>query len=265
MNKLYGSLVGVVIALLVWIVTGIGTAGERKGFVPPEVYKELVAREAKILQQSLKDSPKDAQLARARLAAVMIARLALDAQLEEGTGGVEETALKVAKLLGNKDMLGAARKLADSLPGVSGGGKLENFDARPLVGEASDTMDHLRPKKKGGDGIHADLQTSGPLKNLNGIEEKVRSLAKKKLSDAALKKSAYEMVLLGYRTAVLAEVVNDFAPAQNAKLWRDLSAQMRSAGINLARASEKKDAAAIFKAGASLDASCNNCHSKFRQ
>jgi len=265
MNRAYAVVAGVTAGTVLWVMTGLGRAGgEDKAFLPADAYKELVAREAKILQDSLKGTPTDDQLARAKLAAVMIARLALDTQVKEGTSGVESAALEIAKLLAGKDQLAAARKLAASLPDGSTGGKLTAFDAKALVGEVMDTMNHLRQKKKGGDGIHPDLQTSGPLKNLNGTEEKIRSLAKKKLSDAALEKSAKEMVLLGYRTAVFAEVINDLAPAQDTKLWRDSSAQMRAASIQLAQASQKRDADAIFKAGSSLDASCNACHSKFK-
>jgi len=264
MNRAYALAAGVTIGSVLWVMTGLGRAeGEDKAFLPADAYKELVAREVKSLQESLKGSPNEEQLARAKLAAVMIARLALDTKAEDAAG-VENAALQIAKLLGGKDQLAAARKLAASLSSNTAAGKLTAFDAKPLVGEVMDTMNHLRQKKKGGDGMHPDLQTSGPLKNLNGIEEKIRSLAKKKLTDAALKKSASEMVLLGYRTAVLADVVNDLAPAQKTKLWRDFSAQMRAASIRLAQASRKRDADAIFKAASSLEASCTSCHSEFK-
>jgi cytochrome c556 len=263
MKKLGGLAASLALGIALWVVTGPGRAGSNnKPFVPSDIYKELVGREAKILKDSLKGSPSEEQLVRARLAAVMLARLALDADNVGGeAAGLQRTALQIAKLLGNKD-IAEARKLAAAKVVV--GGKVEVFDARPLIADAMDAMNHLRQKKNGGDGIHPDLQTSGPLKNLNGIEEKIRTLAKRKLTDTALNKSAKEMVLLGYRTAVLAEVVNDFAPGQKTKQWRDFSAQMRDASINLAQASQKKDAAAIFKAGSRLDASCNDCHKVFR-
>jgi hypothetical protein len=89
-------------------------------------------------------------------------------------------------------------------------------------------------------------------------------LAKEKLTDDALSNLAQEIMLLGYRTAVLAEITNDFAPADQTKQWPNFAVQMRNASIGLARASEKKDANAIFKAAISLDASCTNCHQVFR-
>jgi hypothetical protein len=264
MKKLHGLAASLAAASALWVVAASGEAGsEDKGFLPPNVYRELVARETKILQENLKGSPTDEQLARAKLAAVMLARFALDAKGAGDTAGVEHVALQVAKLLAEKDKIAEARKLAGA--DVTPGGKLEPFDAKPFIGDVMDSMNHLRQKKKGGDGIHPDLQTSGPLKNLNGIEEKLRTLAKKKLTDAALNKSAKEMVLLGYRTAVLAEVVNDLAPAQKTKQWRDLALQMRKASMDLAQASVKKDADGIFKAGTRLDASCSSCHSVFKQ
>jgi hypothetical protein len=262
MNKLHGLAACLVFGVAV---SGIGpgrAGGEHKGFLPADVYKVLVARETAILKDSLKGSPTEEQLTRAKVAAVMLARLALDADKEAGATGVQSMALQVAKLLAVKDKIADARKLIAA--GAAPGGKLEAFDAKPLLGDVMELMNHLRQKKNGGDGMHPDLQTSGPLKNLNGIEEKIRSLAKKKLSDKALSMSAKEMVVLGFRTAVLAEVANDFAPAQKTKDWRDFSTHMRTAAIALARAAHKNDANGIFKAGTSLDASCNNCHKVFR-
>jgi hypothetical protein len=250
-----------VFALALWLAAAPGKAGDdNKTFLPPDVYKELVLRENKILHENLKGTPSADQLARAKVAAVMVVRFSLDTG--KGDARVAQRALAIARLLGDKDKIAEARKLADADPPA--GGKLEPFDARPLVGDAVDAMNHLRPKKKGGDGMHPDLQTTGPLKNLNSIEEKFHTLAKKKLTPTALGKSAKEMVLLGYRTAVLAEVVNDLAPAQKTKQWRDFAMQMRASAISLAHASEKKDADGIFKAGTSLDASCNNCHAVFK-
>jgi hypothetical protein len=264
MKRLHGFAASLAFGVAWWLAAGPGSAGgDNKEFLPPDVYKELVARETKILQEKLKGAPAGEQIARAKVAAVMLARFALDADKKAGeTAGLERMALQVARLLANKDKIAEAQKLAasETVPG----GTLEGFDAKPLIGDVMELMDHLRQKKKGGDGIHSDLQTSGPLKNLNGIEEKFRTLAKNKLKDAALNKSAKEMVLLGYRTAVLAEVVSDLAPAQKTKQWRELAAQMHKASMDLARASEKKDADGIFKAGTRLDAACSSCHSVFK-
>jgi hypothetical protein len=265
MNKLCGLLACLAHGPELWIVTGLGRAdGESKKLLPPDVYEELVAREAKILADSLKGTPDDDHVARAKLAAVMIARFALEADKAD-TAGVEAAALKIAKALGNKDTIAEARKLAAALANGGSGGKLQPLNAKMYIDDVMDTMNNLRQKKKGGDGIHPDLQTSGPLKALNGGEEKIRSLAKKKLTETALKKSAKEMVLFGYQLAVLAEVVDDLAPAQKTKEWRDLSRDMRSAAIKLAEASQKKDADGIFMAGTSLDSSCSRCHSAFRK
>ena len=258
----------ITVGLALWILTGLGMAKAagshscRRTFI-----RSWWRRAAKIAMENLTGTPDEKQITRAKLAAVMIARYALDADLDGQTAAVEHAALKLAKMVSHKEKIAEARKLAAALPGLKGkaGARLEPVHAKSLVDEVLDTMDPLRPRKKGGDGIHPDLQTSGPLKSLNGVEEKVRSLAKKKLSDAALKKSAREMVLFGYQMAVLAEVVADFAPAQQTKEWRELSSQMRAASISLAQAAQKKDAGAIHKAGSSLDAACNQCHSAFRK
>jgi Cytochrome C' len=267
MKLLHGTLVTFSLLSILWIMGSPGRAGEKKASLPADVYKELVAREVKTLEENLKGSPSEDQLARAKLAAVMIAWMAVDAQ-GGGQAAVEHAAIKTAKLLADKGKIGEARQLAASLTAIKGSvAVLEPIPTVALVGEdVMDTMNHLRMKKKGGDGMHPDLQTSGPLKSLNGLEEKFRSLAKKKLTDANVKKSAKELVLLGYRTAVLAEVVDEYAPKQKkAQQWHELSMQMRDASIELAQAAKKKDAAAIFKAGEKLDSSCTQCHSAFRK
>src|SRR5262249_36090237 len=52
-------------------------------------------------------------------------------------------------------------------------------------------MDILQPQKKGGDGIASELQVNIRLKGaLNGIEEKVRNLASKKLTEPVLDKAS---------------------------------------------------------------------------
>jgi len=186
---------------------------------------------------------------------------------------MQHAALQVAKMLGDKGKIPEALKLAEALTSklpTPRPGLVEANMKKVFGGDVMALMDHLRPKAKGGDGIHQALQTSVPLKGaLNGIEEKIRALAKKKMTDANMSKSAAEMVLLGYRLAVLAEVTDDFAPAMKSgkkdpKVWHELSVQMRDSALAMAAASRKKDAAAVFDAADKLSTACNQCHSVFR-
>ncbi len=261
----------------VFLLAGPARTGDKdsrwKKFLPGEAYKELVDREVKILQESLKGTPEEKVLNRAKLAAAMIAALSLSADKEGKAAAVEQAALKLAKLLHEKGKIDQARKLAEAFSTlmVDPSAKLEVVNmSKVFGGNAEEMMNHLRTRSKGGDGIHEALQTNIRLKGgLNGIEEKIRSLAMKKMIDAAMNKSAAEMALLGYRTAVFAEVTHDFAPANKAGkkdpiFWREVSLEMRGAALEMAQASKKKDAAAVFDASNRLSSSCNKCHSVFK-
>ena len=270
---LAGLVMGAILLLAGPVRSG-GKDGRWKSFLPAKAYTQLLNREVKILQECLKGNPEEEVLNRARVAAVMVAALSLSVEKEAmPAAAVEHTnALTLAKLLREKGKLAQARKLADSLSSAQS--KTVGFatiDMKKVFGgEVLAMMDHLRPKAKGGDGIAASLQTSAPLKGaLNGIEEKIRALAKKKMTEANMKKSADEMVLFGYRLAVLAEVTDDFAPEKKVgkkdpKVWNELSVKMRDSALEMAAASKKKDAVAVFDAAGRLEASCTQCHSIFR-
>jgi hypothetical protein len=277
MMKTGAMLAGLVTGAIL-LLAGPGRTGGKnarwKKFLPPDAYKNLVEREAKILKDCLKDKVEEETLNRAKLAAVMIAALSLSAENGVKIAVEHDAALQMAKLLQDKDKIPQARRIADlltsgKLPTPRNGLVVVNMK-KLFGGEVLAMMDHLRPKAKGGDGIAASLQTSAPLKGaLNGIEDKIRALAKKKMTEANMKKSADEMVPFGYRLAVLAEVTDDFAPASKAgkkdpKVWHELSVQMRDSALEMAAASKKKDAAAIFDAAGRLEASCTQCHSIFR-
>lgn len=278
MRKTGAVLAGLVTAAIL-LVAGPGRTGDKdsrwKKFLPADAYKELVEREVKILKASLQGKVEEEAINRAKLAAVMIAALALSAEKDvKQSAVVEHAALQLAKLLQEKDKIPQAQKIADALAAmklVSPAGGLQAVNMKKIFGgEVLAMMDHLRTKMKGGDGIHEALQTNIRLKGaLNGIEEKIRSLESKKLGNAAMSKSAAEMVLLGYRTAVLAEITYDFAPAKEEgkktpKLWRNFSVQMRDASLDMAAAAKKNDADAVHRAATRLYATCNNCHSVFK-
>ena len=277
MKKTFAVLAGLTLAAMFFLAGPARTGGKDshwKKFVPADAFKELLEREAKILTASLQGKVEEEAITRAKLAAVMIAALALSAEKDvKQTLSMQHAALQVAKMLGDKGKIPEALKLAEALTSklpTPRPGLVEANMKKVFGGDVMALMDHLRPKAKGGDGIHQALQTSVPLKGaLNGIEEKIRALAKKKMTDANMSKSAAEMVLLGYRLAVLAEVTDDFAPAMKSgkkdpKEWHELSVQMRDSALAMAAASRKKDAAAVFDAADKLSTACNQCHSVFR-
>jgi hypothetical protein len=143
-------------------------------------------------------------------------------------------------------------------------GPKEVKDWKPYLQELQWMMEAFRGKAKGGEGIHPDLQYQVKLKNLNGIEAFIGALSGKKLSDENLAKVEKELPNLAYRVAVIGAITHEFAPDKNSGQWRELSLQMRDASIAMAEAAGKKNAEGIWKAAQSLENSCTQCHTVFK-
>lgn len=253
------------------LLAGPGAAGDKgqvwKQFLPADAYKELVSRAAKNVEEALTGKPSEEAVKKAQFNALLIAGYAMSAEGAQ-LSGMPEAALHLAKFAGQKGKQDEARKMAEALGAgrvTSNGGKAKFGDAKAYLADRADLMEHFKTRAKGGEGIHPSLQSNIRLKGTqNGIEEKLRSLAMKKVSEANAKKESAELALLGYRAAVVGAVTYFYAPKKNAQEWHDLSLAMRDAGIALADAAKKKDAEAISKAANSLNSSCNQCHSAFR-
>jgi hypothetical protein len=262
------------LAAAVCLLAGPGGAGEKskvwQRFLPPRAYKELVTRAAKAADEALAGTPGEEAIKKAQFNALMIAAYALSARgNEEELAGTQDFALKMAKTAGEKGKAGQARMYAISLAKgqAPGAGKAKELtDPSAYVGDINDLMEHYKTKNKGGEGIHPALQSNIRLKGTqNGIEEKLRALSMKKLTDANLKKEADELALLGYRAAVVGELTYFYTPKKKVKEWQDLSLEMRNAGVALAEAASKQDAEGVLKASNALNASCTQCHSAFRK
>ncbi|MCC6417966.1 MAG: cytochrome c [Gemmataceae bacterium] len=257
-----------------------GGAGGKDGsvwkqFLPPDAYKELVQRAARNIEEALAGKPDEEAVKRAQFNALMIAGYTLSTRDPEAgpQAALREAARAVAKLVSQKGKEEAARKAAAALltQKAGAGGKADLGNAKDYLPERADLMEHFKTKSKGGEGLSPALQSNLRLKGaLNGIEEKLRALSMKRLTDAGVAKEAEELALFGYRAAVVGELTYLYAPETKTgktgdpKEWRDLSLQMRDAGIALAEAAKKKDADAIFKASNNLNSSCGQCHSAFR-
>ncbi len=273
-NNLRWLAAGVTVSAAVLLLARGSAGGPTEAWqpiLPKEVYQELLKRETDIIQAALKDKPGDKAISRAKFGAVLIA--ALTKSVKDGVAAGElqatrDTALQLAGTLSKKGQLDAAKKLAADLPK----GKADPAPSAVNWGsflQAADLMDPYRTKDKGGDGMHADLQSNARLKGaLNGIEEKILALAKKAPTAAAMDKEAKELELLGYHTAVVGSLTYYYAPPKKGKQdpqeWRKLAAQMRDNAVSLAAAAKKKDAEGVFKASDNLSSSCSQCHTAFR-
>lgn len=277
MRCFVGGFLGLITAgaIFTFFIDTTTAAGEKgsvwKPVIPEPAFNELVKRSAKAIEELLGKAGED-EIKRAQVHGVIIAAYAQSAKADAGAVAATKGAgLELAKMVTFKDKLGEAKKLATDLAmlKVKTGGKSDP-DWKTLVDEVIPIMDTYRTKSKGGEGIHADLQVNPRLKTaLNGIEEKIRALAMKKLSDTNVQKAAKELELLGYREAAMGSLIHGYAPAKKVgtkdpQEWRELSLAMRDAAVALAQAAAKKDAEGIHSASTRLNSACNQCHTSFR-
>src|SRR5262245_37683835 len=198
----FGTLLLLTLGLTFLTQTGHGGAKDRwKSILPEDIYKELVQREAKLIVECLKSDDED-KIKRARVGALMIQAYAAS---YAKSGAVADMAQDLGKAIRAKGKLEEAKKLATALAdGVEAKVNPNKRDWRAEL-DLFDIMNPLDKKpKKGGDGLPEELQINIRLKGaLNGIEEKVRNLAAKKLNDTQMGKASRELTLLAYRMAVL--------------------------------------------------------------
>ncbi len=247
---------------------GGGDKGRWKKALPEEPFKALVEREAKLIQECLKGDDEDKHL-RARAGALMIQGYAVTQQKQSAAAeALAALAQDLGKAIRTKGKLADARKLADKLLKP---GDYKSEAKRDWRGDLDlfDIMNPLKTVGKGGDGIAPALQVNIRLRGTqNGIEEKIRNLAARKLQEAILEKASKELTLLAYRMAVLGELVHDFPLPKKGKgtlkEWQELSLDMRNAALEVAAAAAKKDAEAVFQASVRLNSTCTQCHSAFR-
>jgi hypothetical protein len=266
---------GAAVAAAFWLAAGPGGAQGGKAafkkFLPADAYKELVTRTAKAIEAGLAKGDEDS-LKRAQAQAAMVAGYTLSVKDAPGdAAGVRAAALDLAKIATNKAKIDQAKKLAANLVAMKGepGAKEPADGLGKHPEDLGDLMNLFKPLPKGGEGLAPALQSNLRLKGaLNGVEEKIRELAKKPLKPDRVGTEAPELVLLAYKAAVMAELTEQYPAPRKAgadpKDWNRISEQTRDASLELAAAAQKKDADAIFKAGNKLNSSCNQCHSVFR-
>jgi len=107
-----------------------------------------------------------------------------------GEQGVRRLGLQLASWPGPGASWPRRRNLAAVYPNVkAGGGQGDKVNWKDYAEEVMDLMIHYKTKTKGGEGIAPELQSNIRLKGTqNGIEEKIRALAMKKLMPAGLAK-----------------------------------------------------------------------------
>lgn len=242
---------------------GGGKGGAWKPFLSDATYKELTARSIKLIEEAAKSDDKRAD-DRIESEAAILAGYTLSSKNpgDDAAASLRGAALQAAKAAreGKVKPLADFSKLIKSAPKAPADVK----DYTSYLHATEPMMRMFLSKAKGGEGIHPDLQYQPKLKNLNGIEALLGGLANKKLSDENLGKVSKELPFLAYRLAVVSSVTHELAPKKDAAKWRELSIVMRDSSIALAEAAQKKDGTGVLKAATTLENSCIDCHSAFK-
>jgi hypothetical protein len=264
------------LALTVWFLGGAGNAGSGKEnpfkpILPKETYQELAKRAIKEIQRDINSKDEDT-VKKTSGTALLLAAYTLSTNGDKaGLAKLRQAALDIAEGI-EKDKLGDAKNAAGTLANPTKPAGKEAENPGPLskyVEDLGKIMDPFKQKEKGGEGLPDSLYLNPKLKKLNGIEELVRELARKKPAPATLAKAKDELVPLAYRLAVVGSITHQYAP--NAKQgekdpedWRRWSINMRDAAVELAEAAKKGDVEEVNKAATRLNTSCTQCHGIFR-
>lgn len=240
---------------------GGGQAGDKKDspwqpILSADAYKELTERSIKAIEETAKGNGKKAR-EKVNVEAAILASYTLIAKdpSADRVAQLRGAALAVAKT--DLAKLSKFSGVVPTAPKAPANGKDLNVDLLEL-------MEIFRGSAKGGEGIHPDLQYLPKLKNQNGIEALIGTLAAKQIADANLAKIAKELPNLAYRVAAVASITQSQLPKKGAGQWRDLSIKMRDSSIALAEAASKKNANGVFMAAQALENTCTACHSEFK-
>jgi hypothetical protein len=282
------AVAGILLAFGICFFSGGDSAAQKKNnqvwqpILPKEEYDELVARVLSGLQKDIADiNMIDGKKLKQRLKKLRATGI-LIATLVQSNGGIAKDPSLATLRDAALDLNAAAKaanvaavvKAANALPPPKANPKAK-LAAVPLRGTVADKEDMMTPMKvkgKGGDGLDPDLQSNFRLKGaLNGVEEKIRELAKKKLPAAQMKKQAEELSLMAYKVAAIAQCAEDYTPRVRNKggkktpqNWARWSGQMRTLALELAKVAKKEDAAKVFAVAGKLNTNCNACHGVFK-
>jgi cytochrome c556 len=168
---------------------------------------------------------------------------------------------------GEVDIKATVKQIAEAIKkGDHDGAKKIAATSAKKIDEIHDVMHLFKTRKQKGLGV-GEKAGANPAKD--GIEVALRDLARD--VPAGVAKQADALETTGYWIAALAELsIAKGSPVpekgkKTKKAWNGWSEDMREAGIAFAKASAGKGGQEIKTAAAKLNASCNNCHSVFKE
>lgn len=242
---------GLVLVMGVWLLSSGSRAADAPGQVLPDAdYPKMLKYAVKGIQDSLKGTPKDEMVIKARTAALMAAAYAQEnLQGAEGQqrATVRDAALKIADAID-------ARKYADA---IKQAGALPSLKADPAAKKQKikliddkvkfkDLMNQFNHPPEGGWGIHREFYQ---------YQLGMKGIPATSLTDPLLLKA--------YQVAVTAELINDKTPSKNQKEWAGYAAALKGGALELADAVKAKDGNAGVVGITKITNSCTGCHKIF--
>ncbi len=183
-------------------------------------------------------------------------------------GGLALVALGALVYQAGPGQAGGAKKFGDDVRkigatikgGDKGGAETQAKAVAKKAEELGDIM-HLFKKKDKGGLDYGGMPTAG-------IEAKMQQLGRDVPGNVAKEAAALEQA--GYDIAAIALVTKNMAPAKDMggkkvsdfKKWAD---DMYDSGLEIAKAAKGGGGQNVKTAAAKVNASCNSCHSKFRE
>ncbi len=242
---------GLVLAMGVWLLSSGSHAADAPGQVLPDAdYPKMLKYAVKGIQDSLKGTPKDELIIKARTAALMAAAYAQ--QNLEGADGqqratVRDAALKIAEAIDNKKFAEASKQ-AGELTTVKADPaakkqKIKLIDDRVKF---KDLMNQFNHPPEGGWGIHREFYQ---------YQLVTKNIPSKDMGDPLLQKA--------YQVAVTADLITDKVPSKNQKEWAAYAGDLKGGAVELAEAVKAKDSKAGIGAITRITNSCTSCHKLF--
>ena len=138
--------------------------------------------------------------------------------------------------------------------------ELEKFDLDPI-------MHSFKPRARGGIGFGPMVGFVPP--NEDGLESKLISLAKKPLSPADATRLESAISVAAHQILAIAMVSDSKWPenkdkSKSKEKWAEFNTIMKDSAKDLAAAAKSKNSAKIKSSASSLNRSCNECHTAFR-
>jgi hypothetical protein len=251
MSRQRWAIQGLALAMGVWVLSSGSRAADAPGQVIPDAdYPKMLKYGVKGIQDSLKGTPKDELIIKARTAALMVAAYAQEnLQGAEGQqrATVRDAALKIADAIDAKKYAEASKQASElaSLK-ANPAAKKEKIKLIDDRVKFKDLMNQFNHPPEGGWGIHREFYQ---------YQLGMKGIPATSLADPLLLKA--------YQVGVTAELMNDKTPSKNQKEWATYAGDLKAGALELAEAVRAKDGKAGVTAITKVTTSCTSCHKIF--